>query len=297
MTNQDKTREKLYSLLGNLPERHRPISAKLASEDDKGSYILETLLLDLNGQEQVPAYFTRPKNAKPPYPVLLYSHAHGGQYQVGKNELIVTPPPPYIWKVPYAEAMAQRGVACLCIDHWCFGERHKRSEDATFKHMLWHGQVMWGMMVYDSLRAVDYLVSRPDVDARRIGAVGISMGSAITYWTAALDPRIKTCVDMCLLAEYDEGTHAILLCVPSLRKHFSIGDINALIAPRPHLSTAGRHDTLTPFNGLKKIEAQLLKVYEEAGVPDGFKLSIYDCGHCETEAMREEVMAFFDKTL
>ena len=56
--------------------------------------------------------------------------------------------------------------------------------------MLWHGQVMWGMMVYDSIRAVDYLVSRDDVDPGRIATMGISMGSTMAWWAAALDTRI-----------------------------------------------------------------------------------------------------------
>jgi hypothetical protein len=60
-------------------------------------------------------------------------------------------------KPPYAEILAGRGIASLCIDAWLFGERRGRTESEAFKQMLWNGQVLWGMMVYDSLRAVDYL--------------------------------------------------------------------------------------------------------------------------------------------
>ena len=79
------------------------------------------------------------------------------------------------------------GYAALCIDTWAFGERRGRSEGHIFKHMLWHGQVMWGMMVYDNLRALDYLVAREDVDETRTATLGISMGSTMAWWTAALD--------------------------------------------------------------------------------------------------------------
>ena len=295
-----KTREKLYSLLGDLPDRHRPISAKLISEEDKGSYVLETLELGLNGREPVSAYFTRPKNGNAPWPTIIFSHSHS--FLLGKNELILDGT--YGNTIAYAEALAQRGVACLCIDHWCFGERRGRAESVTFKSMLWRGEVMWGMMVYDSLRAVDYAVSRPDVDTRRIGALGLSMGSTMSIWTAALDERIKTCVDLCCLTDFEElerasglDNHGIYYYVPSLLKHFSMGDINALIAPRPHLSTAGMYDPLTPMDGLKKIEVQLHKAYEAAGAKDGFKLSIYPCGHVETRAMRGDILAFLDRTL
>jgi len=298
---QNETREKLYSLLGDLPDRHRPISARLVGEEERDSYILETLELDLNGEEPVPAYFSRPKNAKAPWPSLLYSHAHGGAYQIGKEELIAGRPA--LWPVPYAEAMAERGVACLCIDHWCFGERCGREEMHMFKSMLWYGKVLWGMMVYDSLRAMDYLVSRPDVDAQRIGAAGISMGSTLSVWTAALDTRIKTCVELCCLTDYEEMEkddnikHGIYYYVPSLRKYFDTADISALIAPRPHLCTAGRYDRATPMDGLERIEAQLNKVYEDMGAKGGFQLNIYPCGHMEPRAMREDILAFFDQTL
>jgi dienelactone hydrolase len=83
-----------------------------------------------------------------------------------------------------------------------FGERSHTSEADTFKATLWQGQVLWGMMVYDSLRAVDFLARRPDVDAARLGTLGISMGSTMAWWLAALDERIKATVDICCLTDF-----------------------------------------------------------------------------------------------
>jgi len=291
----NKTRAQLYSLLGDLPDRARPLSHKLVAEDEMGNFMLEYLILDLNGIEKVPAFFTHPKNAKPPYPVVLFSHSHGGLYHMGKNELLA--PAPYGYKKPYAQALAEMGIACLAIDHWCFGERSGRRESETFKSMLWKGQVMWGMMVYDALRAVDYIVSRPDTDSTRIGTTGISMGSTMSIWVSALDPRIKMCADLCCLTDFDEleyqgnlDAHGVYYYVPALTKYFSMADICALIAPRPHLSTAGMYDDLTPPTGLCKIE----KALAEAG---GFELKTYPCGHLETREMREDVLEFIRKNL
>jgi len=291
----NKTRAQLYALLGDLPDPARPISHKLVAEDDMGSFILEHLVLDLNGAEKVPALFTRPKHTKLPYPVVLFSHSHGGFYHMGKNELLS--PAPYGYKKPYAEALAEMGIACLAIDHWCFGERSGRRESETFKSMLWKGQVMWGMMVYDALRAIDYIVSRPDTDSARIGTTGISMGSTMSIWVSALDTRIKMCADLCCLTDFDAlehqgnlDAHGIFYYVPSLTKYFSMADICALIAPRPHLSTAGIYDTLTPPAGLCKIEKALAK----AG---GFTLKTYPCGHLETREMREDVLEFISTNL
>src|SRR5690606_38557733 len=83
------------------------------------------------------------------------------------------------------------------------GERSTRKESHIFKDLLWRGRVMWGMMLFDSLRAVDYAVQRPDVDAGRIGTLGMSMGSTMSWWLAALDERVRVTVDLCCLSDYE----------------------------------------------------------------------------------------------
>lgn len=289
-------REQLYALLGDLPPRDRPITATLIDRAEVDGYVLETLVLDLNGAELVPAYFVKPLNAPERAPCVIYNHAHGSEYELGKAELlrgrkaIVS---------PYAAALTARGYAALSIDHWCFGEQRGRTETSVFKEMLWRGQVLWGMMVYDSLRAVDYLVSRADIDPDRLGTLGLSMGSTMAWWLAALDPRIRVCVDLCCLTDYDAliaannlDNHGVYYYVPALLKHFTTAQINALIAPRPHLSLAGNYDPLTPVAGLDRIDRELKAVY--AATPERWQLSRYNCGHFETAAMRREIMRFLD---
>jgi hypothetical protein len=184
---RDRAKE-LYALLGKLPPRDRKVSAELVSTEDRGSYTLEKLVLDLNGIESAPAYFARPKGKSGRLPTVLFNHSHGGGYKIGKTEF--TEGREYLAKPPYAEFLTSLGYNALCFDAWIFGERAKRTELETFKDMLWHGQVLWGMMVFDALKAVDYLVSRPDVDTKRLGTVGMSMGSSTAQWVGALDPRV-----------------------------------------------------------------------------------------------------------
>ncbi len=295
-------RQELYGLLGDLPDRGRPITAVRIAEETRESCVIEKLALDLNGIETVPAYFTRPLAPVGRLPVILYNHAHGGDYELGKDELLRGRPA--LYNPPYAVELARRGCAALCIDAWAFGERRGRSESEIFKEMLWAGRVMWGMMVHDSLRAIDYLLSRPDVDPDRIGTLGMSMGSTMAWWTAALEPRIKVCVDLCCLTDYHAliaarglDGHGIYYFVPGLLKHFTTAQINALIAPRPHLALAGNYDRLTPPAGLDVIDAELKRAYAEAGAPEAWKLLRYDIGHFETAAMRAEVMAFLEHWL
>ena len=298
-------REQLLSLLGPLPSREGPVKATLIDRQVCDGYVREQLVLDLNGIEPVPAFFVSPIDASAgkPLPTLLYNHAHGGRYEVGKAEM-TTNVYSYTTNPTYAVELTRRGWAALAIDHWAFGERNGRTEGEIFKEFLWRGQVMWGMMVHDSLRAIDYLVSRPDVDAARIGTIGKSMGSTMAWWVAALDERVRVTVDVCCLTEFEDliaaqgvDCHGMYYYVPGLLNHFSCAEINALIAPRPHLGQAGRYDRLTPMSGLEKIDAHLRKVYRAAGAPNAWKLALHDVGHTQTPAMRKEAMAFLEKFL
>ncbi|NLG84608.1 MAG: alpha/beta hydrolase [Firmicutes bacterium] len=301
LTKQEK-RSKLLSLLGDLPAMNRAVRCEKIAEITFDNYILENLLLDLNGIELVPAYFVKPIIQKEKFPAILYNHAHGGDYELGKNELIRGRKS--LQEPPYADVLAGMGIASLCIDAWAFGDRRGRSESELFKEMLWNGRVLWGMMVYDSLKALDYLSSRPDVDADKIGTLGFSMGSTMAWWIAALDERIQVCVDICCLSDFRSliaqralDGHNLYYYVPGLLKHFDTADILALISPRYHLSLNGKYDKLTPIEGLYKIDAVMKRVYKEDGNPDGWKLLIYDTGHYETAYMRKEVVDFLNKYL
>ena len=298
---RDKLRNQLYKLLGDLPDKSLPISSRLVSVEEYPLYFLERLVLDINGLETVPTYVTSPKSNNSPLPYIVYNHAHGGDYDLGKDELLLGRKA--LQDTPYADVFSILGFGTICIDAWSFGERKGRTEQSIFKDMLWNGRVMWGMMVYDTIRAIDYLISRDDVDSNRIGTFGISMGSTMAWWTAALDTRIKVCVDMCCLTDFGAiskrglDSHGVYYFVPSLLKYFTTGKINSLIAPRPHLGLAGNYDKLTPPEGLDLINDEVTKAYSSEGALNAWKLLRYNIGHFETAEMRSEVISFFKKWL
>lgn len=298
IADKEKRRGELLSLLGELPEARGQVAAETLNREEHGHYVLEKLTLDLNGIEAVPALWARPVGRDGErLPVVLFNHSHGGVYAVGKEELLYGKG--YLQMPSYAERLTALGYAVLCFDAWAFGERSKRSESEIFKTMLWKGQVMWGMMVYDSMRAIDYLVGRQDVNPGRIGTMGISMGGTMAWWLAALDERVQFCIDLCSLADYDElirlgklDVHGIYYYVPGLLKHFTAGEINGLIAPRPRLSLAGEQDPLIPVSGVRRLDRELRRIYAEAGAADAWRLVLEPCGHEETPGMREEIETF-----
>jgi hypothetical protein len=130
------------------------------------------------------------------------------------------------------------------------------------------------------------------------------MGSTMAWWLAALDKRVKVCIDICCLTDFEaliahrslEG-HSVYYFVPGLLKHFRTAQINALIAPRAHLSLAGVYDPHTPPDGLDRIDAELRGAYTAAGAAGAWRLSRYATGHLETAAKRAEIIAFLQRSL
>jgi len=302
---QERRRKELWALLGDLPWNHRLGPAKLVGTEKHDGYRLERLLLDLNGEEPVPALLLIPDKRQERAPGMLYIHWHAGMYGLGKEQLLrgVEAQP------AYAPVCAEKGIVTLAIDSWCFGERqhesdgHQGEEDA-FKLMLWKGQVLFGMMLFDELRALDYLASRPEVDAKKLGVFGMSMGATKAWWLAALDPRVKLCMDVCCLTDYQEliknrglKEHGIYYYVPSLLKHFQTAQINELIVPRAHLSVNGRRDPLTPPAGVQKIRDYLLPLYRTHGKEQDCRIELFDCAHVELPEMRKLILEWIDTTL
>jgi hypothetical protein len=302
---QAERRQELWGLLGDLPWSHEPGPATVLAREKHDGYTLERLVLDLNGIEPVPALLLLPDKRPARAPGLLYIHWHGGMYDLGKEQLLegVAAQP------AYAPVCVEKGLVTLAIDSWCFGERKHdenggRGEQDAFKYMLWKGQVLWGMMMFDELRAFDYLAHRPEVNPDALGVLGMSMGSTKAWWLAALEPRVRLCLDVCCLTEFEEiiklhnlGGHGVYYFVPSLLKHFGTAQINELIVPRPRLSVNGRRDELTPPAGVERVRDYLASLYERYGKTTDCRIELFDCPHQELPEMRRLILAWMDTYL
>lgn len=296
-----KQREKLWHLLGDFPE-DGVLASRLLKEERRGGYVLETLLLDLNGIEPVPAYFAKPVNKKGPFPLVVVNHSHGGNYTRGRKELLEGSA--YLQQPPYAEVLTELGCAVCCIDMWGFHERSGKSEHELVKEMLWQGRVLWGMMLYDSRRLIDYVCTRDDVDQARLATVGMSMGGLMAWWLGALDERIGAVVDLCaqvdsatLMAKRGLDHHGFYYYVPGLLKHFTTLDIQNLITPRPRISLTGIHDRLCPPEGVRLLDQGLQEAYAAAGHPERWHSIMTGGGHMETAEMRADWLAFLQRHL
>ena len=153
-------RARLFAQLGSLPPRGRKIGVEKLFSRLRNGYTVESLTLDWNGADALPAYFVKPgQTLHGKLPAFLYCAS-----QPGDGELLDGAPG--LLKPAYAEFLTGMDFAALCIG---------QPERAP-----------WGMSVYNSLRAVEYLAGRSDVDATRLGAIGFARGGAMARWVAAL---------------------------------------------------------------------------------------------------------------
>ena len=289
------TRERFAELL----RLERPTVALESSRvEEREGYVLETLSLRI-GDTSVRGLLTRPTGPGP-HPAILYGHSHGGRYDVGASELIDGRE--YLLS-GLGPVFAAAGYVTLCIDMPVFGERRFTSEAFASKALLWHGKSLIGQMVEEHRAALDYLVTRPDVDARRVGAFGISMGCTLSYWLAALDERIAAVAHLCCFADLRtmielgaHDGHGIYLVVPGLLEETDAGEIAALVAPRPQLICIGEADSLTPPLSVGRAWAMTKAAYDA----NGGRLELVSepgIGHQETPRMREATLRFFSETL
>jgi dienelactone hydrolase len=307
-----KMRAQLWELLGKLPARPSRPKVETLAREDRGDYTVEKFQFDNGAGATVPGYLLLPKNVAARAPAILYCHWHGGEYDIGKEELFQakhTPEPP-------GPAFARRGFVVLGVDAYCFGERNGRGpggpeekgrdgEMTASKFNLWVGRTLWGMMLRDDLMALDCLASRPEVDASRLGVMGMSMGATRCWWLMALDERLKTGVAIACLTRYQNlvqhemlKAHGIYYFVPSLLNHFDTEAVVALLAPRPALFLNGGSDGGSPEDGIHAIESAVRPVYRLYGQEDAFQSFVYPGqGHVYTPEMWDKTLRWMDERL
>lgn len=289
-------RAALWRLLGTAPVDAVAVSGRRVGT---GADRVEHWQLDLDAGEPVPALLVRPPAGMPLRGVVLYCHAHGRRFEMGADELVQGRPA--LQAPPYGPVLAARGWAALAIDQRGFGARQGPGEPALVKHALWHGRTLWGLRLRDTLSALDWLRAQPGFATVPVVTLGLSMGSTLALWAAALDERIAGCAELCCAAEYDAllasggyDGHGEYFFVPGLLAQFTLGEICALIAPRPHLSLAGRADPLTPPEGLASLDRSQRAAYAALGTPGAWQQHLEDVGHTETPAMRARVLAWME---
>ncbi|MFD1466537.1 dienelactone hydrolase family protein [Lapidilactobacillus mulanensis] len=294
-------RADLIALLGTDAKIEQP-SGEILFKQEFSGYNLETLSLQLNTLEEVPAYFAYPTTGEGPYPLVIFNHSHGGNFTLGKSELVKGNS--YLQQPTFMEVLIKMGYAVGCIDMWGFGERQGKKESELVKEFLLTGRTLWGMRIFDDQQFITYLSGRTEIDATRIATIGMSMGGMMSWWLAALDPRVKLTVDIAGQVELETlitmrglDHHGFYYYVPGLLTHFSTLAIQEMIVPRYRLSLVGKTDNMCPIAGVDLLDKKLQKSYGQAAMADHWQSAAMTGGHQETGEMRRTWINFLQKNL
>jgi dienelactone hydrolase len=318
-----------------------PPNPTLIGRTVKGDYVEEYLTFQTTPDIRVPAYVLIPSQATRPAPALVVLHDHGGFYLWGKEKVVAgdTPHPALTdFKRQYydgrsiATELVRRGYVVIAIDMFYWGERrmlldedppayrerermtkeeidafHRRSgqSEQLVARSLFTAGVSWpGVMLWDDIRTIDYLASRPEVDSRRIGCVGLSVGGYRSFVLAALDPRIKAAVDVGWMTSFAANirrhvinTVGLTFHIAGLYRYLDLPDLAALIAPRSVFVINGSRDGLFPLSGVEAAFKKIEQCFQKAGAPDRQRCRLYDAPHQFNLKMQADAWEWLGKAL
>ncbi len=304
-------RERLETGLGGPWPEPCDLKPVLRGEpEQKDGYKLYSYSYEVEPGDRVPAYLLIPDgvSAKKPAPAVAVWHQHNGAWHLGKVE------PAGLAGSPMHHtgvALAKLGYVTICPDALTFGERQDPTgklkggnfERYEFLRYVVAGKCMAWKNILDMRRAIDFLVSRPEVNADRIGCYGHSMGSTHTWLVGPFEPRIKCLVGNCCLPTY-AGIHRehLLHCfpnfVPGIYPHGDTPDIAALIAPRALLLNFGETDHGSPIDEVRRGVQTIAKGYQAVHAEENFSYFIEEgVGHVLSPEMWKRTQAWFDKHL
>jgi dienelactone hydrolase len=249
--------------LQKLPDR-TPLNVRILRTHDLDGYILENLVFDSRPGFSVTANLYRPKGpatGKRAAVVAPIGHYLSPGKAVSENQALCI-------------QLARLGFVVLTYDAIGHGERVAQGNnhhEAGYA-LVPLGQTISGWMVWDSMRAIDYLLTRPDVDPARIGITGNSGGGLNTLFTAAIDSRLKAAAITGYTFEFNNwikygGPHCTCTYLPAMYRSMEWFGIAGLIAPRAVLMLQGERDGIFPINGARNSGHATEALYKLIGRP------------------------------
>jgi dienelactone hydrolase len=281
-------RPRLLRSLGLTPFPERtPLNVRGVGRIERPGYLIEKLIFEPRPGLPTPAHLYLPRQIEEPAPAVLYSPGHW--MENGKLEPDI--------QVCCAN-LARLGCAVMVYDPIGQGERLGDWLDHGHLEPLLVGITQAGLMVWESLRAIDYLAGRPEVDPGRIGMTGASGGGLNTFFTSTVDERVQVSVPVCFIntfltvmnvqrdRNWEDGVD---LCnqVPGIMALAEMSDICGLFAPKPLCVIAGLRDWMFPIQGVRQVYADIRRIYELLGAPERVHLVEVDAEHSYEQAMRQ----------
>lgn len=269
--------------LDPMPEK-TPLNARVTGKAEREGYFIENIVFESRPGFYVTANLYLPKRATYPAPAVVVAAGHAIEhgknhdlYQLGQLSLV------------------KQGMIVLAFDPIGQGERKLPgfAHDLGYGSLL-TGQTNEGLIVWDAIRCVDYLVSRDEVDPKRIGITGNSGGGELVFYAMPLDERIQAGASFCFVCSYDlwiekGGNHCICNHLPGITLAMEQFEIIGLNAPRAFLAGNGTEDKIFPIDGARETIRRAGVIYAlhgaaervhgvEAPMPHGWSQPLREAG-------------------
>lgn len=316
-----RARAKVEELLWQ-PEDHTPFHVEIIDEQPGDGFRRRQLVFDITKHSRVRATMLVP-DGPGPFPAALLLHDHGAKFDIGKEKVIE---PWYdetrlasarAWSVKYfsgrfiGDELARRGYAVLAVDALGWGDRGGVTYDgqqALASNLFNLGSSPAGLMAREDTRAAAMLAGLPEVDERRVAAVGFSMGGYRAWQVAALSDHIAATVSACWMTGLKEmmvpgnntlrGQSAFSMLHPGLFRFLDIPDVATIAAPRPMLVFDGELDPLFTAAGRDIAYGKMGVVWNSQHARERLRTQVWPgLGHVFVEEMQDAAFGWLDRWL
>lgn len=294
-----RVREQIRDCFGPEPER-TPLNARTTGTLERDGYVIEKVIFESRPRFPVTANLYLPRGVPFPVPAVVGTCGHAtegkayGEYQA------------------FAQGLARLGYVCLLFDPIGQGERaqllkedltHKTTAVAQHTHIgcpqFLVGEFLGAWMAWDGSRAIDYLLTRSEVDPRHIGVTGNSGGGTQTTWICATDRRVTMAAPSCFITTFRRNLENELpadpeQCPPrSLARGLDEDDFLAAMAPHPVIVLAKERDFFD-VRGVREVHARLERLYRLLGAAKSAGLFVGVGEHGFSRDNREAMYRWFD---
>ncbi len=297
-------RTRFRAALGPMPER-TPLNPRVTGVLERDGYVVEKLLIESQPGLFVTANLYRPKQVRTPVPAILNPVGHWAN---SKAQDVVQ---------ARGIGLARKGYVALIFDPVGQGERSQfwdakaganpmpastSQHSAACNPCFLIGQTVINFMVWDGVRMLDYLETRPEVDAGRIGCTGASGGGTHTMFMAAYDERIRAAVPVCSTSTYERMLAEGRIGEPcqdpagTYRDDLDMADLLMCAAPAAVRVVAATYDFF-PLVGAREVALDLKDCYAALSIPERADLAEVPSHHDYNRPMREAMYAWFNRWL
>jgi cephalosporin-C deacetylase-like acetyl esterase len=305
---QEQNRRAFLASIGGLPAAKTPLNARVMGELRRDGYVVRKVIFESQPELYVTANLYVPTTGKGPFPAVLVANGHSANGKAYANYQHV-----YI-------GLVRQGYVVLSWDNigqgerlqlWDYTSNRSRGRESGNEHGMIGipeyllGRNMARELIWDGIRALDYLASLPEVDAGRIGMTGSSGGGTLTTYVSMLDARVKAASIVTYITSFRKKIEARADDSESDPEQDLFGPLAAgvdhtemvgLIAPRPVLLGAAIKDFF-PIAGTRATFAELRQVYAQAGVPERVDMVAFDHENMYSQPLREATTAWFNRWL